>query len=171
MGVKRQIFYSFHYDNDVFRVQQIRNIGALEENTPVSPNEWEKVKKGGDTAIEKWIDDNMKNRSCVVVLVGEETAKRPWVKYEIQKAWNDGKGLLGIFIHNLKDPRYSQIPPYYGKCNKGNNPFFEFTMERDQSRLSSIVKCYDPSPTDAYNAIKNNIESWIEEAIKIRNDY
>ena len=35
---KRQIFYSFHYDNDVFRVQQIRNIGALEDNKPVSAN-------------------------------------------------------------------------------------------------------------------------------------
>jgi len=40
MAVKRQVFYSFHYDNDVFRVQQIRNIGMLEENTPVSVNEW-----------------------------------------------------------------------------------------------------------------------------------
>ena len=37
---KRQIFYSFHYDNDVFRVQQIRNIGALEDNKPVSVNDW-----------------------------------------------------------------------------------------------------------------------------------
>lgn len=26
--LKRQIFYCFHYDNDVFRVQQIRNIGG-----------------------------------------------------------------------------------------------------------------------------------------------
>ncbi len=49
---KRQVFYSFHYDNDVFRVQQIRNIGALEDNKPVSANDWEKVKKGGDKAIE-----------------------------------------------------------------------------------------------------------------------
>ena len=42
---KRQIFYSFHFDNDVMRVQQVRNIGALEENKPVSPNDWEDVKK------------------------------------------------------------------------------------------------------------------------------
>ncbi len=89
---KRQIFYSFHFDNDVMRVQQVRNMGTLEENKPVSVNEWEQVKKGGDATIEKWIDDNMKYRSCVVVLVGEETANRKWVKHEIKKAWNDGKG-------------------------------------------------------------------------------
>ena len=45
--VKRQIFYSFHYANDVMRVQQIRNIGMLEDNSPVSPNEWEKIKRSG----------------------------------------------------------------------------------------------------------------------------
>lgn len=171
MAVKRQIFYSFHYDKDVFRVQQIRNIGALEENAPVSANDWETVKKGGDKAIEKWIDDNMKNRSCVVVLVGENTASRPWVKHEIAKAWNDGKGVLGIYIHNLKDPRYSTTPVLFGKSNQGVNPFNGFTMKRDDSKLSSIVKCYNPSSTDTYNSIKDNIESWIEEAIKIRNEY
>jgi len=60
MEIKRQIFYSFHFDNDVFRVQQIRNIGALEDNEPVSVNNWEEVKKGKDPAIEKWINANMK---------------------------------------------------------------------------------------------------------------
>ncbi len=99
---KKQIFMSFHFDNDVMRVQQIRNIGALEGNEPVSVNTWEEVKRKGNASIEKWIDDNMKYRSCVVVLVGEETASRPWVKHEIKKAWKDGKGLFGIYIHNLK---------------------------------------------------------------------
>ena len=85
--MKRQVFYSFHYKNDVMRVAQIRNIGAIEGNKPVSENEWEEVKKKGNQAIEKWIDDNMQNRSCVIVLVGEETSNRQWVKYEIEKAW------------------------------------------------------------------------------------
>ena len=58
--MKRQVFYSFHYGNDVMRVQQIRNMGVIEGNTPVSPNEWEQVKRTGDKAIEKWIDDSVK---------------------------------------------------------------------------------------------------------------
>ena len=159
-NIKRQVFYSFHYANDVMRVQQIRNIGALEENKPVSANEWEEVKKKGDAAIRKWIDDNMEYRSCVVVLVGEETANRPYVKYEIEKAWNSGKGLLGIYIHNIKCPRN-------GVCNKGANPFDGFNF-KDGRKLSTTVKCYNPNSIDAYNAIKENIENWIEEAITIR---
>lgn len=155
---KRQVFYSFHYDNDVFRVQQIRNIGALEDNKPVSANDWEKVKKGGDKAIENWIDDNMKYRSCVIVLIGEKTAQRPWVKYEIKKAWRDGKGLLGVHINNLKDPRT-------GTCSKGNNPFTQFTF-KDKNDNVKTIPCKTPSSLDAYNAIKNNMEDWVEEAIE-----
>jgi hypothetical protein len=160
---KRQVFYSFHYKNDVMRAAQIRNIGAIEGNKPVSENEWEEVKKKGDTAVEKWIDDNMKYRSCVIVLVGEETANRKWIKHEIKKAWKDGKGLVGIYIHNINCPRN-------GKCNKGTNPFEQFTFD-DDTKLSSIVKCYNPKSSDAYNDIKDNIEDWIEEAIEIRNQY
>jgi len=160
---KRQIFYSFHFKNDVMRVQLVRNIGALEENKPVSINKWEEIKRGGSLAIKRWIKKNMNGRSCVVVLIGEETAQRKWVKYEIKKAWEDGKGLIGIHIHNLECPRS-------GKCAKGSNPFEQFSLD-DGTRLSSIVKCYNPKSSNAYNDIKDNIEKWIEEAIEIRNEY
>ncbi|MBK7129071.1 MAG: TIR domain-containing protein [Crocinitomicaceae bacterium] len=170
MATKRKIFYSFHYQNDVFRVQQIRNIGALEENEPVSANNWEEVKKGGDKAIEKWINDNMQNRTCVVVLVGEETAARPWVRYEIKKAWNEGKGVLGIYIHNLKCAKKIKENPFSsGKCNKGTNPFDSFTV--DGKNMSDYVSCHNPNSSDPYNDIKSNLEKWIENAIEIRNNY
>lgn len=37
--MKRQVFYSFHFDNDVMRVQQIRNMGVIEGEEPVRPND------------------------------------------------------------------------------------------------------------------------------------
>lgn len=157
---KRRVFYSFHYDNDVFRVQQIRNMGALEGDEPVSKNDWETIKNRGDKAIEKWIDDNMKYKGCVVVLVGQDTHKRPWVKHEILKAWNDNKGLVGIYIHNLRDPKT-------GKCSKGENPFDQFSFN-DGTKLSKKIKCYNPNSSDAYNDIKDNIKTWIETAINDR---
>lgn len=160
MTAKRQIFYSFHYANDVLRVAQLRNIGVLEDNKPVSENDWEEVKKKSVAGIEKWIDDNMNYRSCVVVMVGEETSNRKWVKYEIKKAWNEKRGVLGIYIHNVNCPQN-------GKSKQGNNPFNNFTI--GGKKLSEIVKCYSPKSTDAYNDIRTSLESWIEEAIKIRN--
>lgn len=166
----RQIFYSFHYNKDVFRVQQIRNIGSLEENKPVAPNEWEEVKKGGDKAIEKWIDENMKNRTCAVVLIGEKTHQRPWVRHEIKKAWNEGKGLLGIHIHNFKCMRTIRENPFAsGKCNQGINPFTTFNV--GNRVLSDIVQCYNPDWNDPYNHVKDNLENWVEKAIQIRNNF
>ena len=153
----RQIFYSFHYDNDVMRVQQIRNIGSLDDNKPVSANQWEEVKMSGDSAIKKWIDDNMAYRSCVVVLIGSETSERKWVKYEIEHAWKEGKALLGIYIHNLKDP-------HSGVCKKGKNPFSNFTV--GGKNMAELVPCYDPNSQDAYGDIRKNLESWIEDAIR-----
>jgi len=142
------------------RVQQIRNIGAIEDNKPVSEDEWEEIKRKGNDSIKKWINDNMRNRSCVIVFVGEETANRKWVQYEIKKAWEDGKGLLGIYIHNIRCPRN-------GKCNKGNNPFEQFYL-KDGTKLSTKVKCYNPKSDDAYNDIAENLENWIEDAIESR---
>ena len=153
----RQIFYSFHYDNDVMRVQQIRNIGSLDDNKPVSANQWEEVKMSGDSAIKKWIDDNMAYRSCVVVLIGSKTSERKWVKYEIEHAWKEGKALLGIYIHNLKDPRS-------GVCSKGKDPFSNFVV--NGVSMSKLVPCYDPISHDAYGDIRKNLESWVEDAIK-----
>lgn len=88
------VFYSFHFDNDVMRVQQVRNIGVIEGNQPASPNDWEEIKRKGKAAVQNWIDENMKYKRCVIVLVGSETTNREWVRYEIEKAWNDGKALL-----------------------------------------------------------------------------
>jgi len=151
---KRQIFYSFHYNNDVFRVQQIRNMGIFDENPPALVNEWEKIKKDGDNAIKKWIDDNMFYRSCVIVLVGSETANRKWVKYEIEKAWSEEKAIFGIYIHNLKCP-------INGTSSKGENPFEKITATK-----GGIIKCYNPDVWEPYNDIRNNIEKWIEDAIR-----
>lgn len=158
--MKRQVFYSFHFDNDVMRVWQIRKMGAIEGNEPVAPNNWEQIKRSGEYAVKKWIDDNMRYKSCVVVLVGSETANREWVGYEIRKAWNEGKGLFGIYIHNLKDPRT-------GTCRKGANPFDNVLLKNGQ-KLSSLVPCYDPNSWDAYNDIAKNLENWVDFAIKSR---
>jgi len=40
----RQIFYSFHFDNDVMRVQLVRNMDVIEGNKEVTPQRWEQVK-------------------------------------------------------------------------------------------------------------------------------
>lgn len=155
---KVPVFYSFHFDNDVMRVQQIRNMGMIDGNEPVSKNDWETVRKNGNAAIEKWIDDNMKYKRCVVVLIGTDTHKRPWVIHEIKKAWEDSRGLLGIHIHNLNCPNN-------GTCSKGKNPFDQFTFKTNG--VVVVPPVFDPPASNAYNHIKDNLAAWVEGAIAL----
>lgn len=167
LTMARKIFSSFHYEADNWRASTVRNIGSIEGNKLASDNDWEAVTKGGDAAIKRWIAEQMKGKSCVIVLIGSNTAGRKWINYEIEKGWNDGKGVLGIYIHNLKDIDGN-------KSSKGRNPFGGFTVGPEEKKLSTIVKDYNPPYTDSksvYNYIKENIVDWIEEAIEIRGQY
>ncbi len=160
----RRAFYSFHYIPDSWRASQVRNMGVIDGNKPATDNDWEAIKEKGDAAIQKWIDEQLSGKSVAIVLIGSNTAGRKWIKYEIKKAWEDGKGLLGVYIHNLKDKDGNQAP-------KGSNPFLAYKVE--DKNLTDIVKAYDPPYTtsnNAYDYIKKNLAAWVEEAITIRNN-
>lgn len=180
-SIKRQVFFSFHYDNDSWRASQIRNMGVVESQKLFSDNSWETIRSYNTFTIKKWIDNEMRFRSCIVVLIGEETASREWVKYEIEHAWKEGKGILGIYIDKLKDYNGNQ-------SKKGSNPFDYFCIDTtfnyivrcskpaDNNKvvLSSVVNCFDSvycRSENVYKDIKDNIEKLIEEAIEIRNSY
>lgn len=160
----RKVFHSFRYLYDSQRVQQVRNIGALDGQSVLTANEWENKKAAGDAAVKKWIDDKLTGRSCVIVLIGAHTNNRKWIQYEMQEAWHRKKGVLGIRIHKLKNLAGEDT-------TAGPNPLDEITV--DGKKLSAICRTYDPSgatSTAAYNHIANNVEDWVEKAIEIRND-
>lgn len=163
--MSRKAFYSFHYLPDCSRAAQVRNMGVIEGNSPVSDNDWETVKRGGDAAIRSWIAGQLSGKSVTIVLVGEGTAGRKWIDHEIETSWSLGKGVMGIHIHRLKNLNGYQ-------STRGNNPFAEFSI--GQISLASIVRCYDPpalDSKDAYAHIRANLASWIEEAIAIRSKF
>ncbi|WOI46416.1 TIR domain-containing protein [Acidovorax sp. BLS4] len=156
----KKCFLSFHYEADNWRVSQIKQIGSIEEQPLLDSNKWEEIEKKGDAAIEKWIADNMKGKECLVVLVGEKTAGRRWVKHEIKKAWKDGLGVFAIHIHNLKDSDEKQ-------SSKGSDPFQGLSVDGKEV----LGKVYDPpysTSTYVYDHIKENIEGWIKDAVKAR---
>lgn len=151
----RKVFYSFHFDNDNWRVGQVRNIGTVEGDKPVTGNKWEEVKSKSDTTIKAWIEDNLKDKSCLVVLIGEKTSERKWVNYEINLAWELGKAVCGIYIHKLENV-------FGDQSTKGKNPLAAHIpiFESDYSTSKYV-----------YDDIKNNIADLVERAIKIRNQY
>ena len=167
---KRRVFFSFHYERDAWRAAQIRNAGVLEGNAPVTDNAWEEVKRGGNQAIQRWIDQQLSTRSCAVVMVGTHTAQRAWIWYEIDRAWQLGKGVVGICIHQLKNQDGLQ-------SQEGTNPFIGHSItgtRGEQVDMSGVVHSYRAQTSDsqqAYRTIVTNLEGWVEEAIAIRQGY
>ncbi|RAN48597.1 hypothetical protein RB25_09635 [Herbaspirillum rubrisubalbicans] len=154
-------FYSFHFDRDVSRVGQVRNMGFISGDQLINDNSWEQVKRGGDTEISNWIRRQMGACDVVIVLVGKETATRPWVDYEIRHAWNSGKPVFGIAIHGLKNLSGLVDSP-------GSNPFLNIKME-GSGVLADHVPLYNPAGADSkqvYATIEANLTQWIAAAPK-----
>lgn len=152
----KSVFYSFHYEEDVHRVQLVRQLGVLKGQPLLNAQSWEAVRARGDQAIKKWIDQEMAYKKAVIVLVGRQTAYRPWVQYEIEKAWKEKRPLLGIRIHGLSSMGQAD--------SAGPNPFV---------RTLGIhsIHLFDPTCPDirggidtkaTYNSLHQMLPYWAE---------
>lgn len=151
----KTVFYSFHYKRDVLRVQLVQQIGSLDGQPLLNAQDWETIENQGPDAVEDWIDDQMKYKRAVVVLIGQETAGRPWVQYEIEKAWAEKRPLLGVRIHGISS---------MGSVDKpGANPFETADVP------SYLIPVFDPTERDwtgkidskaTYNTLVTNLEDW-----------
>lgn len=102
----RRVFFSFHYEQDVWRATNVRNSGQVDATAAAGWNDaslWEEAKRKGRREVERLIDDGLRGTSVTAVLIGADTASRPWVKYEIEQSVAKGNGLLGVRIHRIKD--------------------------------------------------------------------
>jgi hypothetical protein len=126
----RQVFFSFHYERDIWRTNVVRNSGIVEGQSAAGFHDaslWEEAKKKGDAAVKKLIDNGLKGTSVTVVLIGAETSTRKFVDYEIEQSLAQGNGLLGIYISGIKDQRGTtdvQGPAPTRLINAGANRYY-----------------------------------------------
>src|ERR1700734_2209168 len=102
----RKVFFSFHYERDIWRINVVRNSGIVEGTAAAGFHDaslWEEAKKKGDADVKKLIDKAFVGTSVPVVLIGPETASRRFVNYEIEESIARGNGLLGLYISGIKD--------------------------------------------------------------------
>lgn len=102
----RKVFFSFHYQKDIWRANVVRNSHVVEGVAAAGFQDaslWEEAKKKGDAAIKRMIDNAIVGTSVTAVLIGAETAQRKYVTYEIEQTIARGNGLLGIYIDAIED--------------------------------------------------------------------
>jgi MTH538 TIR-like domain (DUF1863) len=152
----RQTFFSFRHKNDNWRANVVRNSWVTQDRKAsgfFDSAEWEEVKKKTDTAIEAWIDGQLKGTSVTVMLIGADSAGKKWINYEITSSHKKGNGMLGIYIHGIKDKNGNTT-------TKGKNPFDNFKFEKAGSVVTYPV--YDWVVDNGYA----NMGNWIEKAAK-----
>jgi hypothetical protein len=99
----RKVFFSFKYD-DVQRAMNERNSNVIAADTKygfIDKADFEEVQRKGEAAIKAWIDAQLAGTSVTVVLIGANTDKSKWVKYEIEQSIARGNGILTIDISKI----------------------------------------------------------------------
>jgi len=143
----RRTFFSFNYNKDVWRVNQIRsmtNIIGCAAAGFQDASLWEETKKEGDAAIKKLIDKGLENTSVTVVCVTYGTSVRKYINYEIDQSLKRGNGLLAIQIHHLKD------------------------KDSNTSSPGTIPSQIESAGFKAYKYVdKDTLADWIEEAAEL----
>lgn len=156
----RKVFFSFHFGGDITRANNVRNawrVGADHEASPIVDKAgWEQVKRGGDAAVKRWIDNAMNGCGVTCVLIGQSTFSRPWVHYEIAKSFLDGRGVLGVCLRDMKDweQKSFSLP--------GRNPF-EATKVSYQNRYN--IPNY-PIYSWVHDNGRANFGAWVERAAR-----
>ena len=138
----RRVFFSFHYQRDIWRVNQIRNIGEIVGSSAAGFHDaslWEEAKKKGDAEVKKLIDEGLKNTSVTVVCIGAQSASRKYIDYEINQSITRGNGLVGIQINEVKNDK-GQTDPVGATPSallKAGAPVFKYV---DHGRLATRIE-------------------------------
>lgn len=156
----RDVFYSFHYQNDISRAMIVRNRWVTYGNQIASGiidhADFEKVQRQGDAAIKRWIDNQLIGTTATIVLIGAETLERPYVQYEIMKSRERGNAIVGIYVNLIKDLN--------GHTSSACSRYTVIGHERDGSSVwfyDVADGIYDYVNDNGYN----NLGSWVEKAV------
>ncbi len=144
----RRCFFIFDYDNDLARAKQIGELGLEPANAPAGfdASRWAGARNTGPAEVQRLIDEALKGTSATVVLIGERTAELDYVDYAIDRSIARQNGILGIFIHGLKDEN--------GETGtKGAVPYASEAAERLEAHGYAT---YDWDP--------ERFAEWVEEA-------
>ncbi|MCY3934948.1 MAG: TIR domain-containing protein [Chloroflexi bacterium] len=149
MAAWRNVFFSFHYERDVWRAANVRKSQQFNNSTTGKFRDivdWEELKRKGDAAVKKWINDQLNGSSVTVVLIGAETYTRKWVLYEIEQSLKKGNGILGVYINNIEtqnksiDPRGSiPLPSGYYISSDIYNEVYDWHRNDGRTNLSRWI--------------------------------
>ena len=106
----KNVFISHHHKDDEHvdkLTALLKKNGCDIRNSSIraKPANQKRLGKGSvkDSTIRRLLRMKMSWAGTVVILVGKETHKRPWVDWEIREANRQGKNIVGVYEYGLKE--------------------------------------------------------------------
>ncbi len=160
MATTHNVFIS-HYSGDVERMRHLKErlsaIGCDVRNSSVEEDKDNKIVHKGrhisDKVVARYLRNGIKWASTFIVIIGEHTHERPWVNYEIYKAYLQGKPIIGIYDYGCANN--VELPEAYKKF--GSSPIGWNSLDKLKDILrgnAAPPECPDGSPAGPiYNII------------------
>jgi hypothetical protein len=102
----RHVYFAFDLERDLHRVNQIRGqlIGAeVGQVGFFDAAEYAELARRDKPSIRRAIRERVAGTSVTLVLIGPETASRPFVHLGIEESIANQNGFLGIHVHAVDD--------------------------------------------------------------------
>ena len=128
--IKPRVFISFHMDDEM-QVKLLRYQAKTSDKIELTDYS---VKEPFDEKWKTQCTERLKQSTLVVVAIGEDTHTRPAVLWEIKKAHELGKPVIGMRIHSDKNHR---IP---APMREHGDRVIPWNLETLQSEIDRIIR-------------------------------
>jgi MTH538 TIR-like domain (DUF1863) len=106
MSKRRNVFISHHHadDDHVTKLSELlsrKSFDIRNSSIRAKPSNQARLDAGKipERTLKRLLRMKMSWASTVIVIIGKETHQRPWVDWEIRKANELGKRIVGVFTH------------------------------------------------------------------------
>ncbi len=152
----KRVYFCFYYgDVETFRANVVRNHDLTKESGRAGffdASIWEDAELHGDSAVKGLINSSLENTTVTCALIGTETWRRRWVRYELLKSYDRSNALFGVHINSVPDKNKQTFA-------QGRNPFdyLGFVISNDGKKLTYCEhdgadwKLYQDLPSKSVN--------------------
>jgi len=136
----RKVYFAFDFD-DLARVNEVRQSGKVGLRETIQRGfydraVWESRAAKNEAGLLALMRDAVKNSSTVCVLVGPDTWRSRWVKYEIARAAIEERGLLAVNLNGIEPSRGMPDRP-------GLNPLHVMGLYQHESGHCYLVERHE----------------------------
>jgi hypothetical protein len=160
--VKRKVYFAFDFD-DLMRVNNVRQVGKIGPREASNPRTfsdrsiWESRNIKNEENLKNLMRGAIRHSSAVCALIGANTWRSRWAKYEIARAVIDERGLLAVHVNSINHharrvPDRPGISPLHwmGVYNSPNGNFYLYEQHVVVTNTAAAELGFEWRPYEDY---------------------